>query len=370
MEPARPSAGRAPAGGGCPVRAGCASAGREPDPAPRRGRRGRFEDRPLGARADCRRARGRRRAAGARAAAPRAGRGRAAARLPRRPRRRWRAAAAIGTPGCGTSPSPSAPGTWTTCWTGCCRSSRRACTSPGRCGRRGRAGGLRGRAGQGGSSRRGRRRARRGPRVRGGRRPSGAVWKPSRACRRSAGASSCARGGPGGGPRPARRGRRGPGRRVRRGHAPTTVMCLELLLGLEPGGGLRRPGLRHGRAGDRRGRARLARPRSRSTTRRRRRGGEAQCGPQRGGAEVLRADLLEIPPPPAPTLAANVMVDLHARDRRAPGAGDHARDRLGDRRASTSRAARRGLRRRRRSRSPAHAVTRSWAAALLVRGWA
>jgi ribosomal protein L11 methyltransferase len=97
------------------------------------------------------------------------------------------------------------------------------------------------------------------------------------------------------------------------GAHPTTRMCLELLLELEPGGGFADLGCGAGVlaiAAARLGWAPVFavdhEPRSVEATAR---------NAERNGVELeaLRLDLLTAPPPPAPTLAANVPAAIHAR---------------------------------------------------------
>ena len=99
-------------------------------------------------------------------------------------------------------------------------------------------------------------------------------------------------------------------------------MTLELLLELEPGGGLRRPRLRRRGGGDR-GRglgwepvfAVDVEPRAVEATRR---------NAERNGVAVhaVQADLREVPPPPAPTLAANMPLYVHEPVARGARRGD------------------------------------------------
>lgn len=104
------------------------------------------------------------------------------------------------------------------------------------------------------------------------------------------------------------------------GAHPTTRMCLELLLDVEPGGGFADLGCGAGVlaiAAARLGYAPVLavdhEPRSVEAT--------ARNAERNGVAlEALRLDLTEVAPPPAPTLAANVPPEVHARiaDRLAP----------------------------------------------------
>jgi ribosomal protein L11 methyltransferase len=149
------------------------------------------------------------------------------------------------------------------------------------------------------------------------------------------------------------------------GTHPTTVMCLEMLLGLEPGGPFADLGCGTGVlaivaaklgwgpliALDHEPAAVVV----------------AEANARRNGVEMdaFQADLLEIPPPPVPTIAANVPIAVHERlaERLDPGTRtviasgmveDHAPQvvdfygRAGLRLVDT-------------------AVQRSWAAGLLVR---
>jgi ribosomal protein L11 methyltransferase len=157
----------------------------------------------------------------------------------------------------------------------------------------------------------------------------------------------------------------GPGGAFGAGTHPTTVMCLELLLGLEPGGAFADLGCGTGVlaivAAELGWAPVLALDHEQTAV------DAAWDNARRNGVEVevMRADLLEIPPPPAPTLAANVMVDLHARiaGRLAPettrviasGIVDEHLPRVAEAYAGAGLAV------------VAQAVTRSWAAALLVR---
>ena len=157
----------------------------------------------------------------------------------------------------------------------------------------------------------------------------------------------------------------GPGGAFGAGTHPTTVMCLELLLGLEPGGAFADLGCGTGVlaivAAKLGWSPTLALDHEETAVE------AARANVRRNGVEVevMAADLLQIPPPPAPTLAANVMVELHGRiaERLAPettrvivsGVVDEHLPRVAEAygRAGLSVAA--------------QAVTRSWAAALLVR---
>jgi ribosomal protein L11 methyltransferase len=104
------------------------------------------------------------------------------------------------------------------------------------------------------------------------------------------------------------------------GTHPTTVMCLELLLGLEPRGAFADLGCGTGVlaiVAAKLGWAPLIaldhEPASVVAT---------DANARRNGVDVdaMQADLLEIPPPPVPTLAANVPVKVHERlaERLAP----------------------------------------------------
>jgi ribosomal protein L11 methyltransferase len=104
------------------------------------------------------------------------------------------------------------------------------------------------------------------------------------------------------------------------GTHPTTVMCLELLLGLEPGGAFADLGCGTGVLAIVAGKLGWAplialdhEPAALFAT---------DANARRNGVDVdaMQADLLEIPPPPVPTLAANVPVKLHERlaERLAP----------------------------------------------------
>jgi ribosomal protein L11 methyltransferase len=104
------------------------------------------------------------------------------------------------------------------------------------------------------------------------------------------------------------------------GTHPTTEMCLEMLLGLEPGGAFADLGCGTGVlaiVAAKLGWAPLIaldhEPAALVAT---------EANARRNGVDVdaMQADLLEIPPPPAPTLAANVPVKVHERlaERLAP----------------------------------------------------
>jgi ribosomal protein L11 methyltransferase len=104
------------------------------------------------------------------------------------------------------------------------------------------------------------------------------------------------------------------------GTHPTTVMCLELLLGLEPGGPFADLGCGTGVlaiVAAKLGWAPLIaldhEPAALTVT---------EANARRNGVEVdaMQVDLLQIPPPPVPTMAANVPVKVHERlaERLAP----------------------------------------------------
>lgn len=104
------------------------------------------------------------------------------------------------------------------------------------------------------------------------------------------------------------------------GTHPTTLMCLELLLGLEPGGAFADLGCGTGVlaiVAAKLGWAPLIaldhEPAAVVAT---------DANARRNGVDIdaLQADLLEVPPPPVPTLAANVPVKVHERlaERLAP----------------------------------------------------
>ena len=112
------------------------------------------------------------------------------------------------------------------------------------------------------------------------------------------------------------------------GAHPTTRMCLELLLDLEPAGGFADLGCGAGllaiaaaALGYRPVFAVDHEARSVEATRR---------NAERNGVEVeaLQLDLLDATPPPAPTLAANVPPAVHRRARQATRAGGHPCDRV------------------------------------------
>jgi ribosomal protein L11 methyltransferase len=97
------------------------------------------------------------------------------------------------------------------------------------------------------------------------------------------------------------------------GTHPTTVMCLEMLLGLEPGGAFADLGCGTGVLAIVAGKLGWApllaldhEPAALVET-------DANARRNGVGIDALQADLLEIPPPPAPTLAANVPVTVHER---------------------------------------------------------
>ena len=157
----------------------------------------------------------------------------------------------------------------------------------------------------------------------------------------------------------------GPRGAVGAGSHPTTEMCIELLLGLEPGGAFADLGCGTGvlailaaRLGWAPAIALDHEPAAVEA---------ARANVRRNGVEVevLAADLLAAPPPPVPTLSANVPLDVHAAiaGRLAPetrrvivsGMVDEHLPQVASayERAGFAPAAR--------------AVRRSWAAALLVR---
>ena len=117
--------------------------------------------------------------------------------------------------------------------------------------------------------------------------------------------------------------RRRPAARSARARTRRPSCASSSLLGLEPGGAVRRPRLRHRRARDRRrpswaGAPLIAVDHEPVAL------DAADANARRNGVEVeaMQADLPAIPPPPAPTLAANVPLKVHADDRRAAGARD------------------------------------------------
>ena len=140
------------------------------------------------------------------------------------------------------------------------------------------------------------------------------------------------------------------------GAHPTTRLCLELLLELEPAGRARRRRLRLGRAGHRRGAAGVGagarhRPRARVGA------GDARqrAPPTASAVQARRHDLLrDGPGPGAPTVLANLLRPLLLRVAQDGFAGAAAR------RADRQRAARpRGRRGRRRLRPPRPARDRA-----------
>ena len=149
------------------------------------------------------------------------------------------------------------------------------------------------------------------------------------------------------------------------GTHPTTVMCLELLLGLEPGGSFADLGCGTGVlaivAVSLGWEAAVALDHEQVAVE------AAALNVRRNGVDVAvgRADLLEAPPPPAATLAANVPVAVHgaiagglAPETRSVIVSGIVDDDLEDVAAAYGRA---GLV------LAERAVRRSWAAALLVR---
>ena len=130
------------------------------------------------------------------------------------------------------------------------------------------------------------------------------------------------------------------------GAHPTTRMCLELLLSIEPGGAFADLGCGAGTLAI--AAARLGwepvlavdhEPQSVAATRR---------NAERNGVtvEALELDLMAVAPPPAPTLAANVPPPVHGPLAAAPRARGRPRDRVRLRRVRAARG-RRGLRGRR-----------------------
>jgi len=101
------------------------------------------------------------------------------------------------------------------------------------------------------------------------------------------------------------------------GAHPTTRMCLELLLELEPGGGLADLGCGSGVVAI--AAARLGWDPVLALDYDQRAVDATWRNAQRNDAEVraLLADLREVPPPPASTLAANVPLEIHERVARA-----------------------------------------------------
>ena len=157
-----------------------------------------------------------------------------------------------------------------------------------------------------------------------------------------------------------------PGQAFGTGAHPTTRLSLELMLGLEPGGLVRRPRLRLGRAGDRGGQARLragdgGRPRAG------RAGGHAgQRGRQRRGARPRRAR--------QPARRAAAAGRHRGRQPDAPAAADAWRPRMdaAARRADrcpgcSTRRRTRWRRRSRRCRNGAACPSLGWSALLLTR---
>ena len=149
------------------------------------------------------------------------------------------------------------------------------------------------------------------------------------------------------------------------GTHPTTVMCIELLLGLEPGGAFADLGCGTGvlaiLAAKLGWAPAIALDHEQTAVE------AAQANAARNGVsvEVVRADLLATPPPPAPTLVANVPGFVHeavagrlAPETRTVLVSGVVDDDLEDVVGAYGRA---GLQ------PAAQAVRRSWAAALLVR---
>ena len=150
------------------------------------------------------------------------------------------------------------------------------------------------------------------------------------------------------------------------GTHPTTEMCLELLLGLEPGGSFVDLGCGTGVLAI--AAAKLGWGPVLALDHEEIAVEAARANALRNGVEVdvLQADLLEIPPPPAATLAANVPPKVHARlAERLPSevrtviASGVVDDHLREAAAAYGRA---GLT------LAARLERRSWTAALLVRG--
>ena len=157
----------------------------------------------------------------------------------------------------------------------------------------------------------------------------------------------------------------GPGGAFGAGTHPTTVMCIELLLGLEPGGAFADLGCGTGvlaiLAVELGWAPAIALDHEQAAIE------ATRANVRRNGVdvEVLGADLLAVPPPPAPTVAANVPIEVHkaiagrlGRETRTVIASGVVDEHLPVVAEAYERA---GLA------VAARAVTRSWAAALLVR---